>query len=97
MSIYEDDLRPIDLDKVSTYPLASRPSKVTVSDFAQPITEDATVKDYLASLPNILAVQSLRDLAAPSAARQLGKPSSGHRAMHQTAVYVLIDLIFEVF
>src|SRR2546423_13626071 len=63
MSIY-DDLKPIGLDQVSTYPLASRPSKVTVKDFAQPIVEGASVKDYLGSLPNILAVQSLRDLAA---------------------------------
>ena len=61
MSIYED-LQPIDLDKVSTYPLASRPSKVTVKDFATPITENSSLGDYLASLPNLLAVQSLREL-----------------------------------
>ena len=35
MSIYED-LQPISLAGVSTYPLASRPSKVTVRDFAAP-------------------------------------------------------------
>lgn len=62
MSIY--DVEPLSLAKVSTYPLASRPSKVTVEDFATPITEEASLRDYLASLPNILAVQNLRELAA---------------------------------
>ncbi len=63
MSIYED-LPPLSLDGVSTYPLASRPSKVTVDDFGAPVTKDSSLSDYLDSLPNILAVQSLRDLAA---------------------------------
>ena len=74
MSIYED-LKPISLDKVSTYPLASRQSKVTVADFATPITEDSSLRHYLASLPNILAVQSLRELATQiRRARNLHKP-----------------------
>ncbi len=74
MSIYED-LQPLNLDEVSTYPLASRPSKVTVEDFAAPVTEDSSLRDYLDSLPNILAVQSLRDLAARMRrARDLRKP-----------------------
>ena len=74
MSIYED-LKPISLDKVSTYPLASRQSKVTVTDFASPITEDSSLRHYLASLPNILAVQSLRELATQiRRARNLHKP-----------------------
>ena len=74
MSIYKD-LQPINLDKVSTYPLASRPSKVTVKDFAGPVTENSSLQHYLASLPNILAVQSLRDLAAQILrARDLHKP-----------------------
>ncbi len=74
MSIYEN-LQPISLDKVRTYPLASRESKVTVADFATPVTEDSSLNDYLASLPNILAVQSFRDLAQQvRRARQLHKP-----------------------
>ena len=75
MSIYEDDLRPLDLKGVNTYPLASRPSKVTVEDFARPISEDATLSDFLASLPNILAAHDLRELAGRiSQARDHGKP-----------------------
>src|SRR6185503_3128375 len=74
MSIYED-LEPISLTQVKTYPLASRPSKVTVEDFATPIFAETSLRDYLSSLPNILAVQSLRDLAARMRrARSLGKP-----------------------
>ena len=74
MSIYED-LQPISLDEVSTYPLSSRPSKVTVKDFAVPITENSSLRDYLAALPNILAVQSIRDLAVRMRrARGLRKP-----------------------
>lgn len=75
MSIYEDDLKPIDLSKIETYPLASRASKVTVADFARVFDENASVKDFLACLPNILAVQNLREIAAQiKRARKLNKP-----------------------
>ena len=74
MSIY-DDIRPLGLEGVSTYPLASRPSKVTVEDFARPFVEEASLRDFLNSLPNILAVQSIREVAARMRrARELGKP-----------------------
>jgi hypothetical protein len=74
MSIYEH-LQPLKLDDVQTYPLSSRPSKVTVADFAQPIAGDSSLCDYLRSLPNILAVQSIREIAARMRrARELGKP-----------------------
>lgn len=64
MSIYDQDLRPLALDTVTTYPLASRHSKVSLDDFARPVDENASLNDFLASLPNILAVQNLRELAA---------------------------------
>jgi deoxyhypusine synthase len=74
MSIYED-LEPISLDKVNTYPLASRESKVTVADFGKPVTESSALSDYLDSLPNILSVQTLRELAIQiRRARRLHKP-----------------------
>ena len=56
-------VEPIDLSKVATYPLSTRPSKVTVSDFARPIRDDSPVKEFLESLPNILAARDLRQLA----------------------------------
>src|SRR5882672_4095217 len=72
-SIYDND--PLGLEEVTTYPLSSRPSKVSLDDFASPIQEDSSLKDFLASLPNILAVQSLRELAARMRrARELQKP-----------------------
>jgi hypothetical protein len=74
MSIYED-LNPICLDAVKTYPLASRHCKVTLADFAKPINSDSSMQSFLSGLPNILAVTSLRELAASiRRAKALGKP-----------------------
>ncbi len=74
MSIYEDDLRPLSLKEVNTYSLRERPSKVTVADFARPPAPDSSLKDFLETLPDILAVRSLRALAAQiRRARSLGK------------------------
>lgn len=63
MSIY--DQAPIDLAQLSTYPLDSRHSKVTVKDFARPLSdiEASGASALLNSLPDILAVQSLRAVA----------------------------------
>jgi hypothetical protein len=75
MSIYEDELRPLSLEEVRTYPLASRPSKVSVEDFARPVVEGSSLGDFLRGLPDILAVRSLRELAAQMRrARELEKP-----------------------
>jgi deoxyhypusine synthase len=96
MSIYED-LNPISLDEVRTYPLSSRPSKVTVADFAKPIGESASLRDYLESLPNILAVQTLRELASQiRRARDLRKPviwGIGGHVIKTGLAPVIIDLI----
>ena len=74
-SIYDDNLQPLELDKVKTYPLASRRSKVNLEDFAKPLSDDASLEDFLASLPKVLAVQSLRQLVARMhRARELKKP-----------------------
>ncbi len=75
MTTYADNLLPIDLNKVKTYPLASRPSKVSLDDFASPVQENSSLQDFLGSLPNILAVQSLREIASRMRrARELRKP-----------------------
>jgi hypothetical protein len=96
MSIYED-LQPISLDKVQTYPLASRPSKVTVKDFGKPVTEDSSLRDCLNSLPNILAVQSLRQLAAQMRrAKSLNKPiiwGFGGHVIKTGLAPIIIDLM----
>ncbi|HEX8853724.1 MAG TPA: hypothetical protein VF754_09570, partial [Pyrinomonadaceae bacterium] len=76
MSIYDEQgVRPLGLEEVNTYPLASRPSKVAVEDFARPVSADSSLRDFLDTLPNILAVRTLRELAAQMRrARALGKP-----------------------
>lgn len=75
MSVYDDNLRPLELNNVKTYPLASRRSKVSLNDFAKPIEAESTLKEFLAGLPNILAVQTLRQLATRMhRARELQKP-----------------------
>ena len=74
MSIYTG-LDPIDLAEIQTYELATRPSKVTVDEFAHPVADDDSLKGFLGKLPDILAVRSLRGLAAQiRRAKDLGKP-----------------------
>ncbi|HEX8180811.1 MAG TPA: hypothetical protein VF525_14775 [Pyrinomonadaceae bacterium] len=100
MSSYED-VRPLDLDEVNTYPLAARPSKVTAADFAQPITPDASLKDFLGALPNILAVRSLREVAAQvRRARALKRPviwGIGGHVVKTGLAPVIIDLLRQGF
>jgi hypothetical protein len=97
MSIYGHDVRPLSLEEVTTYSLESRPSKVTLDAFARPIAANSSVQDFLKSLPNILAVQNLRDLAERiRRARNLGKPiiwGLGGHVIKTGLAPVLIDLL----
>jgi hypothetical protein len=96
MTIYKEIL-PLPLDDVETYPLASRPSKVSVEDFARPVEASASVGEFLNSLPNILSVKSLRELAAQiRRARELGKPviwGIGGHVIKTGVAPVIIDLM----
>ena len=96
MSIYQE-LQPISLSGVATYPLSSRSSKVSVDDFAQPVAEDSSLREYLGSLPNVLAVQTLRELAAlMHRARTKGKPiiwGIGGHVIKTGLAPVIIDLM----
>ena len=75
MPSHYDDLEPLELAKVRTYPLASRHSKVKLEDFARAIEGGETVGEFLESLPNVLAVRSLRQIAdRMRRARELKKP-----------------------
>lgn len=97
MSVYDDSFTPIDLQNVRTYPLNERPSKVSLQDFAKPLTDRATVDDFLSSFPNILAVQSLRVLAQRICnARAGGKPiiwGLGGHVIKTGLAPVIIDLM----
>ena len=94
-SIY--DLKPLELDGVKTYPLSSRNSKVNLSDFAKPLTGDSSLQDFLDNLPNVLAVQSLRQIAARiKRARELKKPiiwGIGGHVIKTGLAPVIVDLM----
>jgi hypothetical protein len=53
-------MKPFDLNGLKTYDLESRPSKVFHEDLGQPLQADATVADWIDSLPRQLAGNSLR-------------------------------------
>lgn len=53
---------PLSLEGVSTYPLASRRSKVTLASFARPHARGGSVASFLDALPRVLAGQTLRAL-----------------------------------
>jgi len=96
MSIY-DGIEPLSLEKVETYSLKSRPSKVSVSDFASPVSKTDTLSEFLDGLPNILAVQTLRNVAAQvRRARELGKPiiwGMGGHVIKTGLAPLIIDLM----
>jgi hypothetical protein len=95
MTIYSQ--RPLKLDKVGTYPLASRPSKVTVRDFAKVARPEAGVPAWLNSLPHILAGESFRAVvSAIEKARAKGKPiiwGIGGHVIKCGLAPILIDLM----
>jgi len=59
----------IDLSRVRTYALASRPSKVELQALGRPVAGGASVAELLASLPDLLAARELREAAAELARR----------------------------
>ena len=57
-------VQPLVLGDVATYPLASRKSKVSLADFAKPISGNAAVAKFLDTLPGILAADDLRNVVS---------------------------------
>jgi len=96
MSVYEN-YQPLNFDAIKTYELASRPSKVTIKEFAEPVNEKDSLKDFLGKLPDILAVQSLREIAAQiRRAKKLQKPvvwGIGGHIIKTGLAPVIIDLM----
>ena len=95
MTIYK--FRGLKLDRVKTYPLRSRPSKVSVADFARVPPAGASVRAWTNSLPRILAGESFRAVvAALERARARRKPiiwGLGGHAIKCGLAPVLIDLL----
>ena len=56
--------RPLDLTALKTYDLDSRPSKVFHDDLGQPVRPDATLAEWMDSLPRQLAANQVRRVAA---------------------------------
>lgn len=96
-SIHDNDPEPLSLENVSTSPLASRASKISLGDFGRPIDESASLSGFLNSLPNILGVRSLRAVAEQMRrARRLGKPiiwGLGGHVIKVGLAPVIIDLM----
>src|SRR5581483_11626018 len=66
---------PIDVSRLKTYPLNRRRSKVTVSDFSTPWQPGGSFRRFLQTLPDILAVKTLRAVAqAVARAHRRGRP-----------------------
>lgn len=100
MSIYEN-FQPMPFDTIKTYELASRPSKVTVENFAAPVEKNDSLKVFLDKLPDVLAVQSLRKIAEQiRRARDSGKPiiwAIGGHVVKTGLAPVVIDLMRQGF
>jgi hypothetical protein len=57
-----DKFTPIDLTGVKTYALSDRTSKVSTGDFARTWRKGASLRDFLANLPDILAGKQLKSV-----------------------------------
>ena len=57
-------LEPLDLTGIKTYSLQDRPSKVSSRDFGRPWEQGGSLRDFVDRLPNILAGETLRQVAA---------------------------------
>ncbi len=54
----------LDFSSIRTQSVRERSSKVSLQDCARPVASDASFKDFLASLPNILKAKELQEFAA---------------------------------
>ncbi|NKB81066.1 MAG: hypothetical protein GKS05_04075 [Nitrospirales bacterium] len=88
---------PLDLSRVKTYPLRTRRSKVRTSQFGSPWQSGGTFAGFLASLPDVLAVKTLRRLAKAIAhAHRRRRPVIFGLGAHPTKVGlnpILVDLM----
>jgi hypothetical protein len=86
-----------DPSDIKTYPLASRPSKVSVKDLASPWDPASGFEGWLASLPDLLAAKDLRAVVqAMRAAQQHGRGviwGMGAHVIKAGMSPILIDLM----
>ena len=83
-------------EKIKDYPLESRPSKVSVNHFAQPLSEDS-LSAFTASLPKLLGANDLRTLVEKiRKARETGRAiiwGFGGHVVKVGLAPVLLDLM----
>jgi deoxyhypusine synthase len=95
MSVYST--RPLALNRIMTYPLRTRYSKVSVEAFARAVRKRASVQRWLESLPQILAGNDFRAVvAALRRARQRRRPiiwGLGGHVIKVGLAPILIDLM----
>jgi hypothetical protein len=88
---------PLSLDGLTTYSLKDRPSKVSQRDFGKAWSKGGSFKEFLERLPNILAGQNLKEVAAAWVrAYQAGRPVLLGMGAHPLKVGlspILIDLL----
>lgn len=89
--------KPLDLNGLKTYDLASRPSKVFHDDLGKPATPETTIGDWLDGLPRQLGANDLRRVAghicrARREGRMVALALGGHVIKTGCAPY-LIDWI----
>ncbi len=84
------------VEKIKDYPLESRPSKVSVDHFAQPLSEDS-LSAFTASLPKLLGANDLRTLVEKiRKARETGRAiiwGFGGHVVKVGLAPVLLDLM----
>jgi len=89
--------RPADLSGVKTHSLKERKTKVSLRQFASLPESSATIEDFLASLPDVLAASRLRALISDIvAARKKNKPVAvalGGHVVKCGLAPVIIDLM----
>lgn len=92
-----DRMSSFDPTKIKTYSLRSRQSKVRIDELAKPHQAGGPFRDFVASLPNILAAKQLREVAAAIAqARRDKRPVMLGMGAHPIKVglnAVIIDLM----
>jgi hypothetical protein len=83
--------------KIRTYPLASRPSKVSLDDFAKPPRRGERLSDFLDGLPDLLTARDFKELVGRlQAARARKKPilwAMGAHVIKAGLSPVMVDLM----
>jgi hypothetical protein len=90
-------VKRLDLSKIKSYSLKNRESKVRVHDFAKPCAKDGSFRNFVDSLPDILAAKNFKDvIAAVVHARKAKRPVMLGMGAHSIKVGlspVIIDLM----